>query len=88
MRDGVSKEVNLLKVWPAEGPKLVWSVDTVGDGFSSTAIQDQMVYTTGKRDSVEILTALDLKGNVIWQKVFGLASQEKEWPQSRCTPTV
>ena len=88
MRDGVSREVNLLKVWPAEGPKLVWSVDTVGDGFSSTAIQDQMVYTTGKRDSVEILTALDLKGNVKWQKVFGRASQEKEWPQSRCTPTV
>jgi outer membrane protein assembly factor BamB len=88
MRDGVSKEVNLLKVWPAEGPKLVWSVDTVGDGFSSTAIQDQMVYTTGKRDSVEILTALDLKGNIKWQKVFGRASQEKEWPQSRCTPAV
>lgn len=88
MRDGVSKEVNLLKVWPAEGPKLVWSVDTVGDGFSSTAIQDQMVYTTGKRDSVEILTALDLKGNIKWQKAFGRASQEKEWPQSRCTPTV
>lgn len=81
MRDGISKEENLLKVLPSAGPKLVWSVDTVGDGFSSTAIQDQMVYTTGKQDSVEILTALDLKGNIKWQKVFGRASQEKEWPQ-------
>jgi outer membrane protein assembly factor BamB len=88
MRDGISKEENLLKVWPAEGPKLVWSVDTVGDGFSSTAIQDQMVYTTGKRDSVEILTALDIKGNLKWQKVIGRASQDKDWPQSRSTPTV
>ncbi|MCX6236207.1 MAG: PQQ-binding-like beta-propeller repeat protein [Bacteroidia bacterium] len=88
MRDGISKETNLLKVWPAEGPKLIWSVDTVGDGFSSTAIQDGMVYTTGKRDSVEILTALDLNGNVKWQKIIGRASQEKDWPQSRCTPTV
>lgn len=31
-----------MKKWPAEGPKLVWLCDTVGDGFSSTAIQDQM----------------------------------------------
>lgn len=88
MRDGISKEVNLLKIWPAEGPRLIWSSDAVGDGFSSTAIQDKMVYTTGKRDSVEILTALDLKGNVKWQKAFGRASQEKDWPQSRSTPAV
>ena len=83
MRDGISKEVNLLKIWPTEGPRLIWSSDAVGDGFSSTAIQDKMVYTTGKRDSVEILTALDLKGNVKWQKAFGRASQENDWHQSQ-----
>jgi hypothetical protein len=88
MRDGISKEVNLLKIWPAEGPRLVWSSDVVGDGFSSTAILDKTVYTTGKRDSVEILTALDLNGNLKWQKAFGRASREKDWPQSRSTPTV
>jgi outer membrane protein assembly factor BamB len=88
MRDGISKEVHLLKIWPAEGPRLVWSTDVVGDGFSSTAIQDKMVYTTGKKDSVEVLTALDMKGNLKWQREFGRASREKEWPQSRCTPTV
>ena len=47
-----------------------------------------MVYTTGKRDSVEILTALDLQGNLKWQKIYGRASKEKDWPQARCTPTV
>ena len=87
-RDGLCAETNLLKVWPAEGPKLVWSVDKLGDGFSSTAIQDQMVFTAGKRDSVEIFTAMDLQGNVKWQKPFGRASQDKSWPQSRSTPTV
>jgi outer membrane protein assembly factor BamB len=87
-RNGISKETNLLKSWPPEGPQLVWSLDTVGDGFSSTAIQDNMVYTTGKRDSVEVLTAIDLRGNIKWQKVFGRASKEKDWPQSRCTPAV
>ncbi len=88
MRDGICKDGNLLKVWPAEGPRMVWSVNTVGDGFSSTAIQDSTVYTTGKRDSVEILTALDMKGNVKWQKEFGRASSLQDWPQSRSTPTV
>jgi outer membrane protein assembly factor BamB len=88
LRDGISKETNLLKVWPAEGPKFAWSSDTVGDGFSSTSIQDETVYTTGKRDSIEILTALDLKGNLKWQRVIGRASKDKDWPQSRCTPTV
>lgn len=87
-RDGICTETNLLKVWPLEGPKVVWSVNTLGDGFSSTAIQDQMVYTIGKSDSVEILTAMDLNGNMKWQKPFGRASQDKSWPQSRTTPTV
>jgi outer membrane protein assembly factor BamB len=88
MRDGISHEENLLKIWPLEGPKLAWSVNMLGDGFSSTAIQDQMVFTIGKQDSVEILTAIDSNGNVKWQKPFGRASKEKDWPQSRSTPTV
>jgi outer membrane protein assembly factor BamB len=87
-RDGASTETNLLKNWPAEGPRLVWSVDTVGDGFSSAVIEDQMVYTVGKRDSVEIITALDLKGNIKWQKPVGRALQSGDWQQSRCTPAV
>lgn len=87
-RDGISLETNLLKVWPSSGPKLIWSNDTIGDGFSSAAIFDGMVYTTGKRDSVEILTAMDLSGTLKWQQVVGRASKEKEWPQSRCTPTI
>jgi outer membrane protein assembly factor BamB len=87
-RDGISNETNLLKKWPAEGPRLLWSVSDVGDGFSSTAIQDQMIYTSGKRDSVEILSAIDMNGNVKWQKVIGRALVNGEFQQSRGTPTV
>lgn len=87
-RDGICAETDLLKSWPVEGLKMRWSVDVVGDGFSSTAIQDKMVYTIGKRDSVEILTALDLNGNMKWQTAFGRAKKDAFWPQSRCTPTV
>lgn len=85
-RDGYCTETNLLKSWPAEGPKLVWSSDTIGEGFSSAIIEDKVVYTTGKRDSSEIMTALDFNGKMIWQTELGKALKA-DWPESRCTPT-
>lgn len=87
-RDGFCNETNLLKSWPAEGPKLLWATDSImGDGFSSAIIQDKTIYTTGKKDSVEVITALDLTGKVIWQKEIGKASKN-DWPESRSTPTI
>ena len=88
MRDANSGEQNLLREWPENGPRLLWKVDNMGDGFSSTTIQDNMVFTLGKTDSIEILTALDLTGNIKWQKEAGRASKDKDWPQSRSTPTI
>lgn len=85
-RNGISEESNLLSKWPADGPALQWSVTTVGEGFSSSIIQDQMVFTQGKKDSVEILTTIDLSGNVKWQQVIGRALQTGEWQHSRSTP--
>jgi len=86
MRDGSSNETNLLKTWPVDGPKMVWTSDTVGAGFSSAIIQDKLIYTTGKRDSSEILTALDFNGKIVWQQIMGKASNQ-DWPESRSTPT-
>lgn len=85
-RDGYCTETNLLKSWPAEGPKLVWSSDTLGEGFSSATIQDKTIYTTGKKDSSEIMTALDFNGKILWQQTMGKAFTE-DWPESRSTPT-
>ena len=87
-RDGISSESNLLKEWPENGPKLAWSVDVLGEGFASAVIQDDMAFTTGKKDSIEILTAMDLNGKVLWQKTVGRASSSDWWPQGRATPTV
>jgi len=43
-RDGKSAETGLLKKWPEAGPKLLWSVDGLGIGFSSVAIADGRLY--------------------------------------------
>ena len=87
MRDGSSVETNLLKVWPADGPKLLWSSNIIGDGFSTAIIQDNVIFVTGKRDSIEVISAVDLKGRLIWQKEVGKASSKNDWGESS-TPAL
>jgi outer membrane protein assembly factor BamB len=88
MRNGICSESKLLKEWPEYGPKLLWSADTIGDGFASAVIQNNIVYTAGKKDSVEFLTALDMNGKLLWQQPIGRASTKDWWPQGRSTPTI
>ena len=88
-RDGKSSETGLLKKWSKDGPKLLWSVDGLGIGFSSAAVADGYVYTTGmtSEDKQGILFAYDLKGTEKWKKSYG-----PEWKGShkgvRTTPTI
>jgi len=86
-RKGIFNETNLLKSWPAEGPKLLWVNETIGNGFGSVSATADRIYIAGEKDTVGYLTALDLKGNQIWKSSYG-----KEWvktyPGSRSTPTV
>jgi outer membrane protein assembly factor BamB len=66
-RDGISKETGLIKEWPKDGPKLAWSVNTVGKGYSSLAIKDGRIFTQGDLDGVEHILALDAKdGKILW----------------------
>jgi outer membrane protein assembly factor BamB len=71
-RDGVSKETGLLKQWPKEGPKLVWTFDNAGLGHSSFAVVKGILYTNGTRDGNEITLALDAAtGKEIWNAKIG-----------------
>ena len=86
-RDGKSAETGLLKEWPQDGPRLLWSVEGLGIGFSSVAVADGFVYTTGMLDGEGFLFAYDLAGNLKWKESYG-----PEWTGSyrgtRTTPTV
>ncbi|MBW8015759.1 MAG: PQQ-binding-like beta-propeller repeat protein [Planctomycetes bacterium] len=86
-RRGVSGETGLLKKWPVGGPKLLWTADDIGEVNSSMSIADGRIYVTGNKDKVEYLTALDLKGNVKWQKPYGKATK-KSHPAARTTATI
>ncbi len=42
-RDGISKETGLLRQWPADGPRVLWSLE-MAQGYSAAAIHSGRVY--------------------------------------------
>jgi len=86
-RNGIYMESELMKSWPEEGPELSWSFEGIGDGYSSVSVYNEVIYATGKKDSVEFLTALNLSGNQLWQISYGLTCRQS-FRETRCTPTI
>jgi hypothetical protein len=45
-RNGISKETNLLKIWPEQGPVLLWSYEELGSEqhWTHPAISDGRLY--------------------------------------------
>ncbi|MHC4404252.1 MAG: outer membrane protein assembly factor BamB family protein [Planctomycetota bacterium] len=90
-RDGICQESGLLKAWPEEGPKLLWSTRELGAGFSGPAIVGNMLYTMGERDGAEWVIALNCaeKGQVVWATPIGpVRHNGGGQPGPRSTPAV
>ncbi|HUU93952.1 MAG TPA: PQQ-binding-like beta-propeller repeat protein [Phycisphaerae bacterium] len=86
-RDNISTETGLLKTWPEGGPKLLWTVSGLGHGFSTVAVADGLIYTTGNVGDDTVITALALDGKVLWRVANGPA-YERDKPGTRATPTI
>ncbi|MHC4646194.1 MAG: outer membrane protein assembly factor BamB family protein [Planctomycetota bacterium] len=88
-RDGKSNETGLLKQWPEGGPKELWSVEGLGIGFSSAAVADGYVYTTGMVGKAKegVVFAFDLEGNPKWKESYG-TDWKGPHEGTRTTPTV
>jgi len=86
-RDNLSAETGLLKQWPAEGPKLLWTAKGLGHGFSTVAITGGLIYTTGNIGPDTVIAALDLDGKPQWTAKNGPADKHDR-PGTRSTPTV
>ncbi|MDD1648986.1 MAG: PQQ-binding-like beta-propeller repeat protein, partial [Methylococcaceae bacterium] len=70
-RDGRSAEQGLLTRWPDRGPKLLWSVEGVGKGFTHVAVAGGLVYVTGLEGKEGMLRAYTLDGEPKWQANYG-----------------
>lgn len=88
-RDGISREKDLLPEWPAEGPRKLWSVDGLGQGFASIVVVGDRIYTTGVIDGEGRLVAIDEDGKVLGKASYGSDSVDGGgYPGSRSTPTI
>jgi outer membrane protein assembly factor BamB len=87
-RDGKSTDKGLLKSWPEGGPKLLWKLKGIGNGFSSVSIAGGLIYTTGQKtaDDILFLTAITLEGKVKWS-VRVAPGFTNNRPGARGTPT-
>src|SRR5580704_5408717 len=92
-RDGISQEHGLLKQWPADGPKLLWQVADIGNGYATPAVSGTRVYLLSNRgmenESVQALSVED--GKPVWTTRLGNVgspNQSPSYPMARSTPTV
>ena len=87
-RTGVyHNENNLLKSWPEKGPELLWYNDSIPNGYASIAVANDLVYTTGIEDEMDVVIAFDPYGDFKWKTAFG-RKWDSSYDESRSTPTV
>jgi outer membrane protein assembly factor BamB len=92
-RNGISRETGLLKQWPTGGPKLLWQVNDLGDGYSTPVVVGNRIYLMSNQgmenEFVQALSTQD--GKVIWTTRVGNVgnpNQDPPYPKARSTPTV
>ena len=92
-RNGISQETGLLKQWPAEGPKLLWQVNDIGDGYSTPAVVGTRIYLMSNRgmenEFVQALSTQD--GKPVWTTRVGNVgnpNQNPPYAKARSTPTI
>jgi outer membrane protein assembly factor BamB len=71
-QDGVSPETGLLQDWPANGPRLVWDVTGVGNGYSAVSTAGDRIVTSGEVNGQSSVICLNAKdGKQIWAEAIG-----------------
>jgi outer membrane protein assembly factor BamB len=87
-RNNISDQRGLLRTWPAEGPKVLWTAP-VGLGFGGPAVKGNQVYLLDRDEEVgDTLRVLDLSsGKELWNFAYG-APGKFMFAGSRTTPTV
>ena len=87
--DNKSPDTGLLKNWDTEGPKLLWTADFVGFGFSGVVIAGDRIYINGNVGDFTMVFCLDKDGKKVWEKDNGPAHADTRTHKgTRATPTV
>jgi outer membrane protein assembly factor BamB len=88
-RDGISSETGLLKSFPSGGPKLAWTFEQAGIGYSGFAVVGNRLYSMGDEGKEQFVFALDTAtGKELWRQAIGSSYSNGYGGGPRCTPTV
>ena len=90
-RTGVSTEKGLLKTWPKEGPKLLWTCAGLGEGYSTPSVAGGKLFVMGSLKGEEFVHAIDLRdGKILWSRKIGKVGENigPPYPGPRATPTI
>src|SRR5580765_1347407 len=92
-RDGGSKETGLLAEWPKGGPRLLWQLKDIGDGYATPSVVGTRIYMLSNRGlENEFVQALSIEdGKSIWITRLGKIGNpdmQPSYPKARSTPTV
>ena len=87
-RDSTSTEKGLLRTWPKEGPRVVWTVP-LGPGFGGPAVSQGKLYLLDRDEKVgDTLRVYDFAtGKELWTFAYN-APGSFMFPGSRTSPTV
>lgn len=87
-RNHTSEQKRLLRAWPEEGPKVLWSVP-MGAGFGGPAVSGGKVYLLDRDESIgDKLRVMDFaSGKELWTFAYN-APGRFMFAGSRTTPTV
>ena len=87
-RTGISKETGLLKEWPAGGPKQLWKITGLGEGYSTPTVSAGRIYVMGTKGSDEHMVCLNEKdGSRVWDVRIG-PKAGVGYPGPRSSPTI
>jgi outer membrane protein assembly factor BamB len=88
-RDNVSRETGLLKAWPSGGPKLLWTTDEAGIGYSGFSVVGDRLFTMGSDGNDDLVEVFDTKtGKKGWSTPIGKFVENRYGSGPRGTPTV
>lgn len=87
--DNKSFTMEIAKSWPEDGPKLLWKVGGLGEGYSNFSFHGDKMFTMGDVGQDCLLIALDRNtGKEIWKVVVGDSGAVGGYRGPRSTPAV
>jgi outer membrane protein assembly factor BamB len=88
-RDDLAPDTGLLKNWTGQQPRLLWTYEEAGNGYSAPAIVSGRVFTMGATEEVEYVIALDAStGQELWCSYLGPRFKHGYGDGPHATPTI